>query len=132
MSNDAAEPSNNGAVISISQIIKNVMSSAEEAEIGDLFINCRETIPLRHVPVEMGHRQPPTHMKTDNTIALGVVTNNITRRRLKSIDMRLHWLLYIATQEQSRHYWRPGPTNMGDYVKKITQPSITVLSGVLF
>ena len=41
MSNDDAIPSNNGAVLTVSQIIKSVMSSDAEAELGALFINCR-------------------------------------------------------------------------------------------
>ena len=44
MSNDDAIPSNNGAVLTVSQIIKAVMSSSAEAKLGDLFINCREAI----------------------------------------------------------------------------------------
>ena len=45
MSNNTPDPPNNGAVITIAQIIKAVMSSAAEAELGALFINCREAIP---------------------------------------------------------------------------------------
>ncbi len=45
MSNNDAIPSNNGAILTISQIIKEVMSSAAEAEIGALYINCRGAIP---------------------------------------------------------------------------------------
>ena len=57
-------------------------------------------------------------MQTDNMTAHGVVTNNITRKRLKSIDMPLRWLRCRATQEKLRHYWRVGETNLGDYVTK--------------
>ena len=73
MSNDEAIPSNNGAVLTVSQIIKPVMSSAAEAELGALFINCRESIPARHALEIMGHKQPPTPVHTDNTTYLGVV-----------------------------------------------------------
>ena len=118
MSSNTSEPPNNGAVITIAQIIKAVMSSAAEAELGALFINCREAIPARHALEEMGHKQPPTPMQTDNTTALGVVTNNIASKRLKSMDMKFHWLRCRAAQGQFRHYWRPGPTNLGDYVTK--------------
>ncbi len=45
MSNNDTIPSNNGAILTILQIIKVVMSSAAEAEIADLYINCREAIP---------------------------------------------------------------------------------------
>ena len=118
MSTDTADPPNNGAVLTVAQIIKNVMSSAAEAELGALFINCREAIPARHALLEMGHPQPPTPMQTDNTTALGVVTNNIASKRLKSMDMKLHWLRCRSAQEQFRHFWRPGPDNNADYVTK--------------
>ena len=39
LSNNSANPPNNGGVLAVSQIIKAVMSSAAEAEIGDLYIN---------------------------------------------------------------------------------------------
>ncbi len=45
MSNNEAIPSNNGGILTISQIIKAVMSSVAEAEIGALYINCKEAIP---------------------------------------------------------------------------------------
>ena len=48
MSNNAADPPNNGAVITISQIIKAVMLSLVEAELGSLFIKFRKAIPARH------------------------------------------------------------------------------------
>ena len=92
MSNDTPDPPNNGAVITIAQIIKAVMSSAAEAELGALFINCHEAIPEQHALEEMGHKQPPTPMQTDNTTALGVATNSIASKRLKSMDMKFHWL----------------------------------------
>eukprot|EP00804_Cyclotella_cryptica_P006175 CCRYP_015258-RB/>CCRYP_015258-RB protein AED:0.28 eAED:0.28 QI:0/0/0/1/1/1/3/0/731 len=59
MSTKDVFPPNKGAVLTISQIIKVVMSSAAEAELGALYINARETIPLRHLLEEMGHKQPP-------------------------------------------------------------------------
>ncbi len=45
MSNDDTIPNNKGAILTISQIIKAGMSSAAEAEIGALYINCKEAIP---------------------------------------------------------------------------------------
>ena len=118
MSNNSPIPANNGAVVTTSQIIKAVISSAEEAELGALFINCREAIPERHALKKMGHEQPPTPMQTNNTTAHGVVTNNISRKRLKSIYMKLHWLRCRIPQKQFRHYWQPGPNNLGDYITK--------------
>ena len=56
MSNDADDPPNNSAVITIAQIIKAVMSSAEESELGALFIHFRKSFPERHDLEEMGHK----------------------------------------------------------------------------
>ena len=118
MDSDTTYPNNNGAVLTIAQIIKAVMSSAAEAELGALYINCREAIPARQLLEEMGHKQPPTPMQTDNTTALGVITNTINPKRTKAMDMRFHWLRCRARQKQFRTYWRAGPTNKGDYVTK--------------
>ena len=68
------EDFNNGPVHNVAQIIRNVMTSAADAEIGALFINSRQAIPARHLLEEMGRKQPPTPIQTDNTTALGFVT----------------------------------------------------------
>ena len=92
MSNKAAIPSKNGAVITISQMIKAIMSSAAEAELGSIFVNCQEVIPAHQELEIKAHNQPPTPMQTHNSTALVVVTNNIARKRLKTMDMKIHWL----------------------------------------
>eukprot|EP00804_Cyclotella_cryptica_P015967 CCRYP_004129-RA/>CCRYP_004129-RA protein AED:0.18 eAED:0.18 QI:0/0/0/1/0/0/2/0/948 len=83
---------NNGAILTLAQIIKSVMSSAAEAELGALYINAREAIPIRHLLTELGHTQPSTPNQIDNSTALGVVTNTIQPKRTKAMDMRFHWL----------------------------------------
>jgi hypothetical protein len=117
MSNNTAKPPNNGTILTIAQIIKAVMSLAVEAEVGALYINCREAIPALHTLEFMGHPQPPTPMQTDNTTALGVINNNVIKK-LKSIDMKYHWLCNRESQGQCRHYWAPGKENNGKYVTK--------------
>ena len=118
MYNDSAVLPNNGSVLTISKIIKAVMYSAAEADLLSLFINCREAIPARHALETMGHTQPPTPIQTDNTTALGVITNNIASKQIKSMDMKLHWLRCPIAQKQCLHYWQPGQNNLGDYVTK--------------
>jgi hypothetical protein len=95
MSNNTAKPLNNGAILTIAQIIKAVMSLAAEAEVGALYINCREAISACHTLKFMGHPQSPTPMQTDNTTALGVVNNNVIKK-LKAMDMKYHWLRDIG------------------------------------
>jgi hypothetical protein len=118
LSSDCEDPANNGAVLNLAQLIKAVMSSASEAELGALYINTREAVPQRTTLAEMGHKQPQTPMQTNNTTALGVVNNNIQPRRTKAMDMRFHWLRDREAQRQFRFFWRPGPTNRADYWTK--------------
>ena len=94
-----SSPKKNGAIITISQIIKAVMSSSAEAELGALFINSQEAVPQRQLLKEMGHPQPPTPIQIDNTTALGVVKMNVLKK-LKAMDMRFHWLWDRANQGQ--------------------------------
>ena len=56
LSDHSENPPNNGAVLNIAQIIKNVMTLAADAEIGALFINSRQAIPARNTVEEMGHK----------------------------------------------------------------------------
>ena len=122
MSKNSADPLNNGAVLTIAQIIKAVLSSASKAEIGALYINCRESILARHALIAMGHPQPPTPMQTDNTTVLGVIHNTINPSRIKSMDVRFHWFCDCIQQLQFCHYWRPGHTNKDNYVTKHHAP----------
>jgi hypothetical protein len=80
---------------------------AAEAKVGALYINCQEAVPAKHVLEFMGHKQPPTPMQTDNTTALGVVNKNFMKK-LKSMDMKHHWLQCQINQMQFRHYWALG------------------------
>jgi hypothetical protein len=121
MSNNNTTPSNNGAILMISQIIKVVMSSTAEAETRALYINCREAIPAWHTLEYLGHKQPPTPMQTDNTTVLGVVNNNVMKK-LKAMDMKYHWLRCRINQCQFRHYWAAGKFNNGNYVTKHHAP----------
>jgi hypothetical protein len=52
----------NGAILIVSKVLKHVMSSASEAEIGAVFINTKEGAVLRTTLEELGHNQPPTPM----------------------------------------------------------------------
>ena len=80
-------PRNNGAVLNTPQRIKAVMSSAAEAELGAIFINAKSAVPVRTTLVEMGHPQPRTPIQTDNSTAHGVLTNIITPKATKAMDM---------------------------------------------
>jgi hypothetical protein len=91
-------PTNNGAILNISQIIWAVMSSAAEAELGTLFINAKTAVSMRHMLKELGHPPPPTPMQTDNITAHDLFTNKIMPKALKAMDMRFHWLQCCKAQ----------------------------------
>ena len=111
-------PINNGAVLNISQIIKAVMSSAAEAELGALFINAKTAVSIRQTLEEMGHPQPRTPIQTDNSTAHALLTNRILPKALKAMDMQFNWLQCRDAQGQFRFYWRPGTQNLADYWTK--------------
>jgi hypothetical protein len=123
LSYDDIHPPNNGAILNIAQIIKAVMSSAAEAELGALFINAKEAVYIRNMLTEMGHPQPRTPIQTDNSTAEGFINNKIQLRRTRSMDMRFYWLKCREAQEQFRFYWRPGGMNLADYWTKAS-PSV--------
>jgi hypothetical protein len=76
----------NGAILIIT-VLKHVMSSAAEAEIGAVFINAKEGALLQTTLEELGHPQPPTPMETYNTTATGYSNGTIKQKRTKSMDM---------------------------------------------
>jgi hypothetical protein len=111
-------PFNNGAILNISQIIRAVMSSALEAELGALFIDAKTAVSIPQTLIKLGHPQPCTPMQTDNAPAHSLLNNKILPKALKSMDMRFHWLRCRNAQEQFRYYWRPGTQNLADYFTK--------------
>ena len=81
---------NNGAIHIIANIIKNVVSSAAEAEIAGVFINAKEAVPIRIALEEMGHKQGATDIITDNSTASNILNNTCKQLRSKVIDMRYY------------------------------------------
>jgi hypothetical protein len=68
--------------------MRNVMSSAAEAECGAQFSNTKEGVPLQITLHEMGHPQPPTPTRVDNSTTHGFANKQIRQRKSKSMDMR--------------------------------------------
>jgi len=53
------------------------MDSAAEAEIGGIFLNCQEALPIQNILSELGHLQLATPLKTDNATTSGIANNTI-------------------------------------------------------
>ena len=92
MSLNHNDPPNKSAILNIAHIIKNVMSSATEAELAALYIMAREAVYIRSVLEELGHKHPPTPIQTNNAMAEAVVNGKVQPKRTKAMDMRFHWL----------------------------------------
>jgi hypothetical protein len=112
-----------GAILVVSKVLKHVMSSAAEAEIGAVFINAKEGAVLRTTLEELGHKQPPTPMKTDNTTATGNSNGTTKQKRTKAMDMHFYWIKDRVKQGQFKIYWGPGFQNLADYFIKHHSPA---------
>jgi hypothetical protein len=99
-------PPHNGAITIISQIMKEVLSSAAEAELAGLFHNCKEACAIRTTLEEMGYPQPPTPVVTDNSTAAGIANDTVKQRRSKAIDMRFYWVRDRVQNGQFVIYWQ--------------------------
>ena len=108
----------NSPIWVLAKVIKNVMASATEAEVGSLYMNAQEAVSTRTCLIEMGHPQPATKMKTDNMTAKGILTGTIKQKRSKAIDMRFYWLKDRQEQGQFDITWEPGKHNLADYLTK--------------
>ena len=89
---DVPIPANNGAVFNTANLIKTVMSSAAEPEMGAIFLAAREAIPAQNTLIGMGHPQGKTPIQTDNSNAHGVCNKTMQCKRNKSWDMRFFWM----------------------------------------
>jgi hypothetical protein len=88
----------NGAFYTNSVILKFVVASAAEAELGALFHNCQHGIIFRQTLADMGHPQPKTPVHCDN--------------------MRYFWVADKLAQDMYTISWHPGQENLADYQSK--------------
>jgi hypothetical protein len=108
----------NGSILNVASVIKNVVASAAESEVGACFKNAQSGAPLRVTFTKLGHIHPPTPLRTDNSTSFGILNETIKQKRSKAMDMRYHWLTDRVRQKQFDIYWRPGRENLGDYHTK--------------
>ena len=66
LSNNTTFPTNNGAVYSTVQIIKQVMSSSAEAELRALYINSKEAALMQQTLVGICHEKWRCHQQNDH------------------------------------------------------------------
>jgi hypothetical protein len=94
----------NSAILASTTIMKPVLSSASEAEIGVLFHNCKQATIIRTTLHEMA--------------ACSIANSNIKQQQSRAIDMRFYWVCDRQQQGHFNIFWAPGLDNLADYFTK--------------
>ena len=89
----------NGAFHISTQIMRFVVVSAAEAELGALFRNCQDGIFFWLALHNLGHPQPKPPVHCDNVTAVGIASNTVKRQRARAMEMRFMWVGHKVAQE---------------------------------
>jgi hypothetical protein len=107
-----------GEILIIGTVLKHIMSSAAEAEIGAVFINSKEGAFLCTTLEELGHTQPSTSLETDNTTATCYNNGTVKQKRTRDMDKHFYWVKDRVKQGQFHVYWGPRYQFLADYFTK--------------
>ena len=99
--------------------MRQVLSSATEAEVGATFYGCQDAVPLRNTLSDLGNVHGATLIITDNACCDGILNNTVKQRRSKAMDMRFYWVKCRIAQGQFKLLWQSGRENIADYFTKL-------------
>ena len=118
-------PMTNSPVHVMCNTIKNVVSSAAEAETGGVYLAAQRAVPMRLAAIKLGHPQPEngSPLYTDNSTAAGILKSEMRQKLSKAFDMRFYWVRDRIDQNQFKLIWRKGKLNMADYFTKHHSPA---------
>ena len=85
-------PPENGPIHTECRILKHVVASRVESEVGGMFHNGQTAVPLIITLYELCFNQPTTPIKTDNSAAKGIVTATVRQKRSKATDIQFYWM----------------------------------------
>jgi hypothetical protein len=71
----------NGSILDVASVIKHVVASAAESEVGACFQTAQTAAPLRVTLLELGQEQSATPLRTDNSTAYGILNEIIKQKR---------------------------------------------------
>jgi hypothetical protein len=108
----------NGAFFTLCALLQFVVASAAEAELGALFLNCKEGMIFCLTLEELGHPQPKTPIHCNNATAVGIANNTVKRQCSRSMKMRYFWVCDKVAQDAYNVRWHPGQENLADYQSK--------------
>ena len=82
----------NVILLAVAPILKHVVSSVIEVEMGALFINMKEAKIIRKTLEDTGCPQhKPTPISNNNYRLVGIDNDTTNKRRSKSMGMRFYW-----------------------------------------
>jgi hypothetical protein len=109
----------NGTFFTLCTILRFVVASTAEAELGTLFLNCNEGMIVRLTLEELDHPQPKTHILWDNASAVGIANNTVKPQWSScSMEMQYFWVCNKIAQDSYAIKWHPGQENLADYQSK--------------
>jgi hypothetical protein len=82
----------NGAFYVNTTILRFVVASVAEAELGALFHNCQDGIIFWQTLTNLEHPQPKTPVHCNNATAVGIANNTVKRQRSRAMEMRFFGL----------------------------------------
>jgi len=91
---------------------------AAKAELGALFLNCKEGIFVLLTLEELGHPQPRTPVHCDNATTVGIANNTVKWQQSRLMDIRYFWVGDKEAQDIYKIKWHPGQENRADYQSK--------------
>ena len=98
-------PPKNGPVHVECSIMRNVMASSTESELGGLFENCQKATSRRTALSEMGHQRPPTPVATESTASNSIVNRKAKQKISQSINMIFYWVRERIRQNHFHVFW---------------------------
>jgi hypothetical protein len=114
----------NGPISCGSWMINCVCASVAEAETAGGFQIAQTATHHRRILSDLGYPQPPTLLRMDNTVALGLASGQMNAKRSKSMDMRFFWLVDRVEQQQFVVAHIAGLWNIADHFTKPLPKSI--------
>ena len=76
-----------GAFYVNTQIMRFVVTSAAEAELGALFHNCQDGTIFWLTLHNLGHPQPKTPVHCNNATAVGIASNTVKQQRARAMEV---------------------------------------------
>jgi hypothetical protein len=73
----------NGSILNMASVIKKLVASTPESELGACFQNAQSGVPFKITIIERGHKQPATSLRTDNSTAFGILDETIKKKGQK-------------------------------------------------